>query len=147
MFEINGLMQKRCNTISLRMKFCLFYINTLSLRKNCRHFAEDIFKCTFLNEKVWISLKISLKFVPKVWMNSTPALVQIMDWCLPWMNHYLNQRWLVYWRIYVLFGLNELSHWYAVRKADHLTLLHGTWKVNFMFADDLAICRQGVLIN
>ena len=31
-----------------------------------RHFADDIFKCIFLNEKVCISLKISLKFVPKV---------------------------------------------------------------------------------
>ena len=34
--------------------------------KNCRHFANDIFKCIFLNYDVWISLKISLKFVPGV---------------------------------------------------------------------------------
>ena len=25
-------------------------------------------------------------------------------------SHYLNQRWLVYWRIYASFGLNELIH-------------------------------------
>ena len=31
---------------------------------NGRHFAEDIFKCIFLNENVWIRIKISLKFVP-----------------------------------------------------------------------------------
>ena len=33
---------------------------------NGRHFAEDIFKCAFFNENILISLKISLKFVPKV---------------------------------------------------------------------------------
>ena len=29
-----------------------------------RHFADDIFKCIFLNENVWIPIKISMKFVP-----------------------------------------------------------------------------------
>ena len=32
----------------------------------------------FLNENIWISLKISLKFVPKCPVNNIPALVQIM---------------------------------------------------------------------
>ena len=27
--------------------------------------ADDIFKCIFLNENVWILIKISQKFVPK----------------------------------------------------------------------------------
>ena len=39
---------------------------------------QDIFKCIFLNENVWISIKISLKFVPKGPINNIPALVQIM---------------------------------------------------------------------
>ena len=38
------------------------YINTLRPRQNGRHFANDIFKYIFLNENVWISLKISLKW-------------------------------------------------------------------------------------
>ena len=42
------------------------WLNTLKPRQNCRHFADDIFKCIFLNENVWISFKISMKFVPKV---------------------------------------------------------------------------------
>ena len=37
--------------------------NTLRQRQNGRHFADEIFKCIFLNENVWISLKISLKFL------------------------------------------------------------------------------------
>ena len=57
-----------------------FWINTLRLRQDGRHFPDDIFKCIFLNENVWISIKISLKFVPKGPINNNPALVQIMPW-------------------------------------------------------------------
>ena len=58
-------------------------VNTLRPRQNGRHFADDIFKCIFLNENVWISIKISLKFVPKGLINNIPALVQIMAWRRP----------------------------------------------------------------
>ena len=34
----------------------------------------------FFNENVWISIKISLKFVPKGPINNIPALVKIMAW-------------------------------------------------------------------
>ena len=53
-------------------------VNTLRPRQNGRHFADDICKCIFLNENVWISIKISLKFVPKGPINNIPSLVQIM---------------------------------------------------------------------
>ena len=39
-----------------------------------------IFKCIFLNENIWILLKISLKFIRKVPKNNIASLVQIMDW-------------------------------------------------------------------
>ena len=58
-------------------------LNTLRPRQNGRLFADDIFKSIFLNEKVWISIKISLKFVPKSQINNIPALVQIMAWRRP----------------------------------------------------------------
>ena len=58
-------------------------LNTLRPRRNGRHFADDIFKCIFLNENVWITVKISLKFVPKGPINKIPALVQIMAWLRP----------------------------------------------------------------
>ena len=54
--------------------------NTLGPRRNEQHFADDIFKRIFFNENVWISIKISLKFVPKGPINNIPALVQIMAW-------------------------------------------------------------------
>ena len=49
-------------------------------RQNGRHFADNIFKYIFLNENIWIPIKISLKFVPKGLINNIPALVQIMAW-------------------------------------------------------------------
>ena len=57
--------------------------NTLRPRQNGRHFPDDIFKCIFLNENVWISLKITLKFLPKDPINNIPGLVQIMAWRRP----------------------------------------------------------------
>ena len=84
-------------------------VNTLRPRQNGCHFADDIFKCILLNENAQISLKISLKIVPKVWINNIPTLVQKMAWRRPGDKHYLNQWWLVYWRIYASLGLNELK--------------------------------------
>ena len=55
-------------------------INTLSPRQNGCHFADDIFKSIFVSENLWILLKNSPKFVPKVRINTIPALVQIMAW-------------------------------------------------------------------
>ena len=55
-------------------------VNTSPPRQNGHHFAEDIFRCIFLNENAWIFIMISLNFVPKGSINNIPALVQIMAW-------------------------------------------------------------------
>ena len=55
-------------------------VNTLRPIQNGRHFADDTFKCIFLNENVCIPIPIWLKFVPKGPINNIPALVQIMAW-------------------------------------------------------------------
>ena len=54
--------------------------NTLRPGQNGRHFPDDHLKCIFLNENIWISINISLKFVPKGRSNNIPALVLIMAW-------------------------------------------------------------------
>ena len=59
-------------------------------RLKWRYFADDIFKCIFLNENVWISIKISLKFVPMIRISNIPALVQIMAWRPPGDSHFWN---------------------------------------------------------
>ena len=66
-----------------------YFLNTLRPGQNGRHFADNIFKCIFLNENVWIPIKISLKFFPKGPINNIPALVQIMAWrrqAIIWSN-------------------------------------------------------------
>ena len=85
------------------------HINTLRPRQNGRHFPDDILKCMFLDENLWISLRIPLKFLPKVRIDNTLALVQIMAWRRPGDNHYLNQWWFNYWHIYASLGLSELT--------------------------------------
>ena len=57
--------------------------NTLRPRQNGRHFPDDIFKCIFLNENIWTSIKFSLKFVPMGPINNILALIQIMAWRRP----------------------------------------------------------------
>ena len=71
------------NTWYNEHKEYIISLNTLRPRQNGHHFRDDIFKCIFLNENAWISIKISLKFVPKVQINIIPALVQIMAWRRP----------------------------------------------------------------
>ena len=56
------------------------YLNTLRPWQNGRHFPDDIFKCIFWNENVWISIKISLDVVPTGQMNNITVLVQVMVW-------------------------------------------------------------------
>ena len=72
-----------CNRYIRMLAYIYSPVNSLRPRQNRRHFADAIFKCIFLNENVWISINISLKFVPKCLINNIPALVQIMAWRRP----------------------------------------------------------------
>ena len=107
MFQFDTLKQTRFKSGTLVQTF-YSNINTLRPRQNGRHFADGVFKCIFLNGNWWISIKTSLKFVPKDLINNILALVQIMAWRRPGDKPFLNQWWLVYWRIYASLGLNEL---------------------------------------
>ena len=65
------------------LEIMYMYINSLRPRPNGRQFPDDIFKCIFLTENVIISIKISLKFVPKGSINNIATLVQITAWRRP----------------------------------------------------------------
>ena len=52
--------------------------NTLRSWQNGHYFLNGIFKCIFLNGNVWISIRISLRFVCQGPFNNIPAMVQIM---------------------------------------------------------------------
>ena len=60
------------NTLIKNLKYNKTF-SSLRLRHNGHHFAYNIFKCLFLTENLWIMLKVSLKFVPNVWINDIPA--------------------------------------------------------------------------
>ena len=68
---------------SLTTGICSGSVNTLRPRHNGRCFPDDIFKCIFLTENVWILNTISLKFVRKGPKSNNPELVQIMAWRRP----------------------------------------------------------------
>ena len=92
-------------------------------RQDGRHFPDDIFKCIFLNQNARISLKISLKFVPKVRINNIPALVQIMAWrrsgdkplSEPMLDDLLahicvtRPQWVKLWINFIIFPVPEWS--------------------------------------
>ena len=81
-------------------------ISTMRPRRNIRHFADDIFKCFFPNEIVWISIEISLTFIPKGQINNIPVLVQIMVWYRPG-DKPSSEWWSDHKRIYASLGFNE----------------------------------------
>ena len=54
-------------------------LNTLRSRQNGHHFTDNILN-SFFSENVSVSIKISIKFLPRCPINNIPALVQIMAW-------------------------------------------------------------------
>ena len=119
------------------------FVNTLRPRQNGRHFPDDIFKCIFLNENIWILIKISLKFVPKGPINNIPAMVQIMAWrrlgdkplSEPMMVSLLTHicvtrpQWvnIVWGKCFLLNGTNYIMDGHAIVVVKDITLLfyHG----------------------
>ena len=67
-------------------------INTFRPRQNGRHFVDGILKCIFVKENAWMSINISLKFVPKGPINNIPVLVQVMAWRRPGDNPLSESR-------------------------------------------------------
>ena len=53
----------------------MYILTHIPLDKMTTILADDISKPIFLNEKLWIMIEISLKFVPKVPINNNLALV------------------------------------------------------------------------
>ena len=91
----------------------LTQILTVSLTHWGRDKMAAIFHTTFSNGFSWMKLfKFRLRFhwslFPRV------QIIIFQHWFRYWLgagqatSHYLNQWWLVYWRIYASFGLNEL---------------------------------------
>ena len=73
--------------------------------------ADDSFKCIFVNENIWISIKIWLKFVPKGRINilysnigSNNGLAPTRRQAIIWTNADP-----IHWYIYAALGGDELT--------------------------------------
>ena len=76
------------------------------------HWSRD--KMAAISQTIFSNAFFRMKmFVPWVRIGNIPALVQITAWYRPGTSHYLNQWWLVYWRIYASLCFNVLTirHW------------------------------------
>ena len=62
---------------------CTTVVNSSPPGQNGHHLADNIFRYIFMNEKLCIWIKISLKFVLKGPIDNDLALVQIMAWRRP----------------------------------------------------------------
>ena len=56
------------------------HVNSSTPGQNGRHFADDICKSIFVNEKFRILNKISLKYISKGLIYNKAALAQVMAW-------------------------------------------------------------------
>ena len=90
----------------------------------------------YFNANVRVSLKISLRFLPKVRINNIPALVQMMAWRRPGEIHYMKPGCPIHWRIYASRGLNMLIwlKWIFSNGVSDFCSKHATypWISNFM---------------
>ena len=121
-FIWNGCRKDQLMRLLYRKLLCAWthftnMFNSLRPRQNGRHFADDIFIYIFLNENIWISIKISLKFVPKGPINNIPALVQIRAWHRPGDKPLSELIMASFWCKYASLGLNELKLW-GLNKGD-----------------------------
>ena len=91
-------------------------LNTLRVRQNGCHFTDDIFKCIFLNENVWIPIKFHWNLFLRV------QLTIFQYWLRWWLgafqvtSYYLNQWLLVHRCTYAPPGFNELICWIILKK-------------------------------
>ena len=57
-----------------------YSLTHLPLDKMAAILADDIFRCIFVNEKLYILIKISMGFLPEGLIDNNPSLVLIMAW-------------------------------------------------------------------
>ena len=88
---------------------------------------DAISQTTFSNEFSWMKMyEYRLKFHWNLFLRVQLTVFQ--HWFRYWLgavqatSHYLNQWWLIYWRIYASLGLNELSSVVLIRYARNFIL-------------------------
>ena len=88
------------------------------------HWGRDkmaaVSQTTLSNAFSWTKTEFRFKFHWSLFLRVQLAIIQ--HWFRKWLvagqatSHYLNQWWLVYWRIYASLGLNELMEAWSLQK-------------------------------
>ena len=73
--------KQTANTPNDNIDKTVYNISILRPSQNGHYFANDILKCIFLNENLWILYIIWLEYVPYSLIDDTSTLVQAMVWC------------------------------------------------------------------
>ena len=62
------------------------FVRSSFLGENDRHFADDVLRCNYMNEKFCILINITVKFVPKRPIDNNPAFIAIITqhWIMAW---------------------------------------------------------------
>ena len=76
--HLMGKMIDQCRSVHPFVNIICIY--TLRPRQDGWHFADNIFRCIFLNENFCITIWISLKLVLEGLFDNKSALVEIMAW-------------------------------------------------------------------
>ena len=75
MWNTFHVIMSSCNLCKYSDIYVIVIFNSSPPGQNGRHFADDIFKSIFMNEKSCTFIKISMKFVPRGPIDDNPALV------------------------------------------------------------------------
>ena len=85
------------------------WVNTLRPRQNGSPFSRRHFKIAFSWMKIYeLHLRFHWSLFLGVWLRIFQHWFKLWLGTVQATSHYLNQWWLVYWRIYASLGLNEL---------------------------------------
>ena len=113
-------------------------INALIPRQNGHHFADDIFKCIFLNENVWILIRLSQKFVLRSPIDNKPTLVQVMAW----RRNNVNP---VHWRINAPLGGEESRPGFIERSVIYAVPIYPWGLMYCVFSTEgLTLCTKTI---
>ena len=83
--QVNTIGKKQSSTLlalcgGIPPRWPMDSFNSSPPEQNGRHFADDIFRSIFVNEKFCILIKVSLNFVPEGPIDNNQALVWMMAW-------------------------------------------------------------------
>ena len=98
-----------------------YHFNSSPTGQIVRHFADNIFRCIFMNEKFCILIRISLKFLPKRPIDNKSALVLVMAWRRTCDKPLAEPNAdIVHWCIYPALGgwVND-EEWYKMQIHTH----------------------------